>query len=87
MAEPSSARALDRLARHRSHLTPRLVALPAASSRPLPAVRFEASVFAGTFGQPGTSGDGGPAAAALINNPFGVIRGPDKAIYFCEYDG
>ncbi len=48
----------------------------------------EASVetFAGT-GRAGRSGDGGPAAAAPLNNPFGVVRGPDGAIYFCEYDG
>ena len=42
--------------------------------------------FAGN-GQKGYSGDGGPAAQAQVNNPFGVVRGPDGAIYFCEYDG
>jgi streptogramin lyase len=41
---------------------------------------------AGT-GEAGFSGDGGPAIAARINNPFGVIRGPDGAIWFCEYSG
>ena len=42
--------------------------------------------FAGT-GQAGHSGDGGPATSARVNNPFGVVRGPDGAIWFCEYDG
>lgn len=42
--------------------------------------------FAGT-GRPGFSGDGGPATRAEINNPFGVVRGPDGDIYFCEYTG
>lgn len=42
--------------------------------------------IAGT-GSPGFSGDGGPAIQARINNPFGVVRGPDNAIYFCEYTG
>lgn len=44
------------------------------------------STFAGT-GVQGGSGDGGPAIAAQTNNPFGVVRGPDGAIWFCEYRG
>lgn len=40
--------------------------------------------IAGT-GVPGTVD--GPAREALLNNPFGVIRGPDGALWFCEYDG
>ena len=44
------------------------------------------STFAGN-GQKGFSGDGGPAASAMINDPFGVVRGPDGAIWFCEYGG
>ena len=35
----------------------------------------------------GFSGDGGKATDATIDNPFGVIRGPDGAIWFCEYTG
>jgi sugar lactone lactonase YvrE len=42
--------------------------------------------FAGT-GIQGYSGDGGPATAARVDNPFGVVRGPDGAIWFCEYSG
>lgn len=44
------------------------------------------STFAGN-GILGFSGDGGPAAAAQINDPYGVVRGPDGAIWFCEHNG
>ncbi len=43
------------------------------------------TAFAGT-GVAGWSGDNGPATQARLNNPFGVVRGPDRAIWFCEYD-
>ncbi|MDA0196188.1 MAG: hypothetical protein O2887_07525 [Bacteroidetes bacterium] len=29
----------------------------------------------------------GPAMEARLNNPFGIVRGPDNALWFCEYDG
>ncbi len=38
-------------------------------------------------GTRGFSGDGGPATEAEINDPFGVVRGPDGALWFCEYGG
>jgi streptogramin lyase len=50
------------------------------------AVELTISTFAGT-GQPGFNGDGGPATQAEINNPFGIGRGPDGALWFCEYGG
>lgn len=30
------------------------------------------------------SGDGGPADQAAVGNPFGVVIGPDNALYICE---
>lgn len=41
--------------------------------------------IAGT-GKPGHSGDGGPAAAEELNNPYGMTLGPDGALYICEVD-
>jgi streptogramin lyase len=42
--------------------------------------------LAGT-GQSGFQGDGGLATQAQLDNPFGVIRGPDGNLWFCEYSG
>lgn len=47
---------------------------------------LKVDTFAGT-GQAGRSGDGGAATSASLNNPFGVVRGPDGAVWFCEYGG
>jgi streptogramin lyase len=41
------------------------------------------STFAGN-GQPGNSGDGGPATGARLDQPFGIVRGPDGALYICD---
>ncbi|HZS10085.1 MAG TPA: hypothetical protein VFD58_34975 [Blastocatellia bacterium] len=41
------------------------------------------TTVAGT-GQAGFSGDGGPAAKAQLDNPFGIVRGPDGALYVCD---
>jgi streptogramin lyase len=48
--------------------------------------QWSTTTIAGT-GTAGFTGDGGMAVDAEINNPFGVIRGPDDAIWFCEYSG
>ena len=44
------------------------------------------ATIAGT-GEKGYSGDGGLATMAKLNNPFGITRGPDGWLYFCEYEG
>lgn len=41
------------------------------------------TTFAGT-GEKGYSGDGGPAHSAQLNNPYGIARGPDGALYICD---
>ena len=44
---------------------------------------YRAEVVAGT-GEKGFAGDGGPAMKAKLNQPFGVTRGPDGALYVCD---
>jgi streptogramin lyase len=69
-------------------MTPLLRVLPLLTllvARPA-AAEWQIAHLAGT-GVAGFSGDGGPAVAAQINDPFGVVRGPDGAIWFCEYGG
>ena len=61
-----------------------IAALTLVAWQTTPAARIH--TIAGT-GEAGFSGDGGPATQARINNPFGVVRGPDNALYFCEYTG
>lgn len=41
------------------------------------------TTFAG-IGRAGYSGDGGAANKASLDQPFGVVRGPDGALYFCD---
>ncbi len=43
----------------------------------------EVTTIAGT-GKKGYAGDGGPAATALIEQPYGLVTGPDGALYVCE---
>ena len=44
------------------------------------------STIAGT-GQPGMAADGEAALAAKLNNPFGVVIGPDGALYWADFAG
>lgn len=63
-----------------------LLILFLSSSSTVFASEWTMSTFAGT-GEQGFSGDGGPATAAKIDNPFGLVRGPDGSLWFCEYTG
>lgn len=51
----------------------------------LPATAASVATIAGT-GTSGRAGDHGPAAKAQLGNPFGIVRGPDRALYICEVD-
>ncbi len=44
------------------------------------------TTVAGT-GQPGMAADGEAALAAKLNNPFGVVIGPDGALYWADFAG
>jgi streptogramin lyase len=57
-----------------------------ATAQESPVRNWQIETVAGT-GVAGHAGDGGPALQAQLDNPFGVIRGPDGCIWFCEYGG
>ncbi|MCH7890759.1 MAG: twin-arginine translocation signal domain-containing protein, partial [Gemmatimonadetes bacterium] len=67
-----------------------LAVATAAAARPLPAFAQEVRVrtIAGT-GVAGyeMEGSGGLVATQTpVNNPYGIVVGPDGALYFCEVD-
>lgn len=64
----------------------RILTLTLALGSSLHASDWTIATFAGN-GTKGGSGDGGPATAAQLDNPFGIVRGPDGALWFCEYSG
>ena len=59
-----------------------LIGVPVTGQFTLPA-RAQIDTFAGV-GRAGNSGNGGAATRALLDNPFGVVRGPDGALYVCD---
>src|SRR5262245_26504146 len=50
----------------------------------LPQSPARMTTIAGT-GTAGTAADGEPASRALINNPFGLVIGPDGALYWADF--
>lgn len=58
-----------------------LMAFDAAAATPA----WQVKIFAGT-GQKGYFGDGGPAEKAQLNNPYGVVEGPEGALFICDID-
>lgn len=62
------------------------VLLLAALTQSVHAAEWTIATIAGT-GVQGFVGDGGPATAAQVDNPYGIVRGPDGALWFCEYTG
>lgn len=63
-----------------------LLLLAGMSFSPARGAEWTIETLAGT-GKQGNAGDGGPAKEAELDNPFGIVRGPDGAHYFCEYTG
>jgi len=68
------------VAHRRSDIVLSVLLLAAAASR-----AADIKTIAGT-GKPGHAGDGGPATAGELNNPYGLTIGPDGALYICEID-
>jgi streptogramin lyase len=70
--------------RLRAITTALIFCLPAAvpATRPAPS-KPKIETFAGA-GRAGYAGDGGQATKARLDNPFGVARGPDGALYICD---
>jgi len=63
---------------------PRLIAVLVVCAALL-AGAGETVTIAGT-GVAGFAGDGGPGVEARVNNPYGLVVGPDGALYICDID-
>ena len=63
----------------------RTVGLAACAVRVLDAQQRRVQTLAGT-GTPGYDGVMVDALRTPVTNPYGVVIGPDGALYFCEYD-
>lgn len=46
---------------------------------------WKSETLAGS-GKPGFAGDGGPVRQAVLNNPYGLERGPDGTLYVCDME-
>lgn len=64
----------------------RIVLLMALLASSTPGSAAEVATIAGT-GENRWFGDGGPATAAGVGGPFGLVVGPDGALYVCETTG
>jgi streptogramin lyase len=60
-----------------------LLAVAFVCAEPLAAEQWVVSNVAGT-GVAGRGGDGGPASDCQLNQPYGIARGPDGALYVCD---
>lgn len=83
-------RSADKHADPRASLGVRLFIAVVACSSLLawgsPPVEAQVTMTLAGTGVKGFSGDGGPAAAAQLNNPYAVARGPDGYLYICDVD-
>src|SRR5258705_1985462 len=59
--------------------------LISAANRGGAAAARQITTLAGT-GLAGYSGDNGSAAKAQLNNPYGITRGADGALYICDME-
>src|SRR5688572_10289437 len=69
--------------RHHSPSCRVLIVMMVSISSAYAQTSHSVSTFAGT-GRPGFAANPALATAAQLNNPFGIARGPDGALYVCD---